>query len=138
MAKINLNPKRCPYCGAQNRPFTTQCSQCGRQLPSKTQSRIKLAKKIVKGSQVLIKSAISKKYREKTMNKMMGKIYGVNMNQFNHNMGNFNRNSSGNFGYLLCDSCPVYYKLDHPLSPDDPKFCGCGGNLIYADKPRSH
>lgn len=135
MVKINLDYTKCPYCGAQNRPFTTYCSQCGRKLSSTKHSKVKLAKKIFKGSQVIIRSAISKKYREKTMNKMMGKMYGANINQ---NMGNFtSHNPSGNYGYLLCDSCPVYYKLDHPLNQDDPKLCGCGGQLIYSDKPRN-
>ena len=72
---------------------------------------------------------------EKTINNMMGKASGfdfVNMN----NMGNFSNKNSKDSGYLLCDSCPVYYKLDHPLGPEDPKECGCGGKLIFSSKPR--
>lgn len=92
-----------------------------------------MAKKIFKGSKIIVKSAVSKKYREKTMNKFMNQTYGFNMNQ---NTGNFSNQGSGDYGYMLCDSCPVYYKLDHPLGPDDARICGCGGNLVYSSKPR--
>lgn len=131
MVKINIKPK-CPSCGGSNRPLSTYCSHCGREL-SPHHNKVQTAKKIVKGSRILIKSAFSKKYREKTINKVMGKTYGFNMNQ---NMGNYSAKESGDYGYLLCDSCPVYYKLDHPLGPGDNRVCGCGGNLVYSDKPR--
>ena len=131
MVKINIKPK-CPSCGGQNRPLSTYCSHCGREL-SPHRNKVQTAKKIFKGSRILIKSAVSKKYREKTINKVMDETYGFNMNQ---NMGNFSPKGSGDFGYLLCDSCPVYYKLDHPLGPGDNRACGCGGNLVYSDKPR--
>ncbi len=132
MAQVNLNFKKCPYCRGQNRPLSTYCSHCGREL-SRHHKKVQMAKKIFKGSRIVIKSALSKKYREKTMNKVMGQTYGFNMNQ---NMGNSSTKGSGDFGYLLCDSCPVYYKLDRPLGPDNSRVCGCGGNLVYSDKPR--
>ncbi|PKL66685.1 MAG: hypothetical protein CVV28_09815 [Methanobacteriales archaeon HGW-Methanobacteriales-1] len=132
MVKINTNFNKCPYCGAQNRPLSTYCSQCGREL-SPHYKKVQTAKKIFKGSKIIIKSVVSKKYREKTIQKVMGKTYGFNMNQ---NMGNFSEKKSGDFGYLLCDKCPVYYKLDHQLGPEDSRVCGCGGNLVYSNKPR--
>ena len=84
MAQVNLNFKKCPYCRGQNRPLSTYCSHCGREL-SRHHKKVQMAKKIFKGSRIVIKSALSKKYREKTMNKVMGQTYGFNMNQ---NMGN--------------------------------------------------
>ncbi len=132
MVKIKTKFNKCPYCGAQNRPLSTYCSQCGREL-SPHYKKVQMAKKLFKGSKIIIKSAVSKNYRKKTINKVMGKSYGFNMNQ---NMGNFSQEKSGDFGYLLCDTCPVYYKLDHPLGPEDSRVCGCGGNLVYSNNPR--
>ena len=68
MVKINTKFNKCPYCGAQNRPLSTYCSQCGREL-SPHYKKVQMAKKIFKGSKIIIKSAVSKKYREKTMKK---------------------------------------------------------------------
>jgi endogenous inhibitor of DNA gyrase (YacG/DUF329 family) len=134
MVKININYGKCPYCGAKKQARSLNCPRCGKNL-SNHQNTFRLMKKVLKGSGVLVKSLVSRKYREKTINNMMGKASGfdfVNMN----NMGNFSNKNSKDSGYLLCDSCPVYYKLDHPLGPEDPKECGCGGKLIFSSKPR--
>ncbi len=38
-------------------------------------------------------------------------------------------------GYLICDKCKGYYKLDYGESPDDfSKNCECGGTLSYKEK----
>lgn len=135
MVKININYNKCPYCGTPYHTGATYCEHCNKRIPH---SKLKMAKKLFKGSKVLIKSALSRKYREKTIQKTMGKMYGFDMKGFDQNIGNFNHKKSGDYGYLLCDSCPIYYVLDHPLNADDPRVCGCGGNLIYSDKSRHH
>ncbi len=38
-----------------------------------------------------------------------------------------------NRGYLYCEKCGGYYKLQEGESPEDFDTCQCGGNLIYAD-----
>lgn len=37
-------------------------------------------------------------------------------------------------GYLVCDKCGGYYKLQPDESPDDFERCQCGGKLEYRDK----
>ncbi len=38
-----------------------------------------------------------------------------------------------NRGYLYCEKCGGYYKLQAGESPEDFDTCQCGGNLKYAD-----
>jgi hypothetical protein len=34
-------------------------------------------------------------------------------------------------GYLVCEDCLGYYKLEEGESPDDFESCRCGGNLKF-------
>jgi hypothetical protein len=36
-------------------------------------------------------------------------------------------------GYMVCDKCQGYYKLQPGESPDDFDQCDCGGNLKYVE-----
>ena len=128
MVKLNNTKKRCPNCGYPKPLLKQICPNCGKDLTSK---KIKLGKKFLKGSNILVRSLISKEYREKTLNKIQTKTF--NLNQFDLN-NNYTTNQ--NYGYLLCDSCPIYYKLDKPISEYKNRKCGCGGNLIYSKKAR--
>ncbi len=38
-----------------------------------------------------------------------------------------------NRGYLYCEKCGGYYKLQEGEAPEDFDNCQCGGNLKYAD-----
>ena len=38
-----------------------------------------------------------------------------------------------NRGYVYCEKCGGYYKLQEGESPADFDTCQCGGNLKYAD-----
>ncbi len=42
-------------------------------------------------------------------------------------------NKSVDSGYLICDNCLGYYKLQSDESPDDFESCNCGGKLRYVE-----
>lgn len=39
---------------------------------------------------------------------------------------------SKNKGFLICENCSGYYKLQKDESPDDFNECECGGNLKFS------
>ncbi len=41
---------------------------------------------------------------------------------------------SNDHGYLVCENCLGYYKLEEGESPDDFESCRCGGNLRFIKK----
>lgn len=129
MVKINNSQRRCPYCGYPKPLIKQTCPQCGNDL---TSNKIKITKKLLKGSNILVRLMISKEYRDKTLNKIQNKKFTLNHFDITAN----NTQSNENYGYLLCDTCPIYYKLNKPISEYNNRKCGCGGNLIYSKKPR--
>lgn len=127
MVKLNTQ-KRCPNCGYPKPLLKQTCPNCGNDL---TSPKIKVAKKFLKGTNIITRSIISKEYRERTLNKLQSNTF--NLNQFDLNN---TKSQNNNYGYLLCDTCPIYYKLNKPLSEYKNRTCGCGGNLIYSKKSR--
>ena len=47
------------------------------------------------------------------------------------NYRSFKENELGNSGYIVCEKCRGYYKLEKGESPDDFDRCQCGGSLKY-------
>lgn len=136
----NQPGKDCPKCGLQNRSGSAFCAHCGKSL-SKTKKRRKrkLAKKIYKTSKVVVKSSTSSSFRDKTIKKVLNELEDFkekNYVKIDKTLRELNKEKTSEYGYLLCDSCPVYYKLDGKISPDNNQNCACGGKLIFSPKPR--
>ncbi|MDO9044930.1 MAG: zinc-ribbon domain-containing protein [Methanobacteriaceae archaeon] len=132
--------KSCPHCGFKNRIGTSFCAKCGKSLskPKKKRQKRKLAKKIYKTSKLIFKSSKSRNFRNKTINHVLDEVEDLKQRNFikiDKTLRELNKNKTSN-GYLLCDSCPVYYKIDKKVSRDNKKTCACGGKLIYSDRPR--
>lgn len=133
--------KNCPYCNFKNRSGTSFCAQCGNNLSKQKKKRAKrkLAKKIYKTSKVIVKSSTSRNFRNKTINHVLEEVEDLKQRNFvkiDKTLRELNKNKTREQGYLLCDSCPVFYKLDGKISQDNKKTCACGGKLIYSDRPR--
>ena len=48
-------------------------------------------------------------------------------------IGVYGGNTENN-GYLVCESCGGYYKLEEGESPDDFSKCQCGGELEFREE----
>ncbi len=46
--------------------------------------------------------------------------------------GNKSSRSESREGYLICEDCLGYYKLEKDESPDDFESCNCGGKLKFS------
>ncbi len=137
----NQSGKSCPKCGLQNRPGAVFCASCGKNLskPTKKRRKRKLAKKIYKTSKVMVKSSTSRSFRDKTIKKVLNEVDDFkekNYIKIDKTLRELNKEKTSEYGYLLCDSCPVYYKLDGKISPENNRNCACGGKLIFSTKPR--
>jgi uncharacterized Zn finger protein (UPF0148 family) len=139
--KYSFDGKSCPKCGFKNRTGTSFCAQCGNNLSkqNKKRSKRKLVKKIYKTSKVIVKSSTSSNFRNKTINHVLDEFEDLKQRNFikiDKTLRELNKNKTSNQGYLICDSCPVYYKLNGKINLDNKKTCACGGKLIYSQKPR--
>ncbi len=137
----NQPEKTCPRCDLQNRPGAVFCASCGKNLSPKVKKRRKrkLAKKVYKTSKVIVKSSTSRSFRDKTIKKVLDDVDHLKEKNFvkiDKTMRTLSKNKTSKYGYLICDSCPVYYKLDGKISPENKKTCACGGKLIFSSKPR--
>lgn len=137
--KIQQKKITCRKCGALNRPGSEFCSQCGKSLYGKKTHKKKTKRKIVKkayrGSKGVIKSAHSKCIR-RTVKKetwhvlrhvdslSKGKLRKLD-NKIQH------QQPKNNYGYLICDNCSAYFKLEKKVSPNENRRCICGGRLSY-------
>lgn len=137
----NQPGKNCLKCGLQNRPGAVFCASCGKNLskPTKKRRKRKLAKKVYKTSKVIVKSSTSSSFRDKTIKKVLNEVDDFkekNYVKIDKTLREFKKEKTSEYGYLLCDNCPVYYKLDGKISPENNRNCACGGKLIFSPKPR--
>jgi ribosomal protein L40E len=137
----NQDCKTCLKCGLKNRPGAAFCASCGKSLSKTTKKRQKrkLAKKMYKTSKIIVKSSTSSNFRNKTIKKVLNEVDDFkekNYVKIDKTLREFNKEKTNEYGYLLCDSCPVYYKLDGKSSLENNQNCACGGKLIFSPKPR--
>jgi hypothetical protein len=87
----------------------------------------------------MVKSSTSPRFRDKTIKKVLDEVDDFkekNYIKIDKTLRELNKNKPSKYGYLICDSCPVYYKLDGKISPENNRNCACGGKLIFSTRPR--
>lgn len=129
---------KCPKCNTLNRPNVSFCANCGKTLkgkrPKKKKKR-KIAKKLLKGSKHAVKSTKKKGIRKTAKKETLHLIHGIDhlldgklSKLGHHHAPKYKKNE---YGYLICNRCRKYYKLDKNIKAEDFKVCTCGGELSF-------